>query len=432
MASPSWRGSRSAESPLNGPDRLVTQTKYAPISELLSELKSGRPIVLVDDAEPEAAGDLVCAAEQATPRTIGFFSRQGGGVIGLALAAERCDELQLVLRPDEHEPGAGPESPTFDARRYVRTGISATDRATTILTAIADDARPTDFRKPGHVHVLRARPGGVLARAGVPEAAVDLARLAGFRPAAIVCSLIDRDGELARLPKLRAFARKHKLKMGTIADLIAHWVRNEVLVQRVSVAETQNALGTFRLISYYSLADRQAHYVLCKGEVGGPVAAGSPLLERPVLVRVHSECFTGDVFHSRRCDCGEQLAAALKMVESEGEGALVYLRQEGRGIGLLNKLRAYKLQEQGRDTVEANEELGFPADRRDYGLAWQILRDLGVRKIRLMTNNPAKVYGLGAYGLEICERVPLAISPNKANLRYLETKRLKLGHHLKG
>jgi 3,4-dihydroxy 2-butanone 4-phosphate synthase/GTP cyclohydrolase II len=408
----------------------MTVTRFASIPELLAELKAGHAVLLANGTGREAVGDLVCAAEWVTPRLVSFFSREGQGTTGLALATEKCDALRLSVRPEEFEPGGGRETVTFDARKYVRTGLSATDRATTILTAIADDAKPSDLKRPGHVHALRAVPGGVLARVGMAEAAVDLARLAGLKPAAVLCPVMARNGELAHLPKLRVLAAKRRLKLGTVPDLVAHWVRNEVLVRRVASALTQNEHGAFRLLSYYSLVDRQAHYVLCKGEVGDRAGRSVHLLERPVLVRVHSECLTGDVFHSRRCDCGEQLAAALRMIEAQGEGALVYLRQEGRGIGLLNKLRAYKLQEQGRDTVEANEELGFPADRRDYGTAWQILRDLGITKIRLMTNNPAKVYGLEAYGLEICERVPLPVSPNKANLRYLETKRIKLGHHI--
>jgi 3,4-dihydroxy 2-butanone 4-phosphate synthase/GTP cyclohydrolase II len=319
---------------------------------------------------------------------------------------------------------------SVDARAGVTTGRSAKDRATTILTAIADDAEPTDLVKPGHVIALRAQPGGVLARAGTTEASVDLARLAGLKPAAVIGSLVDEEGELARLDELNAFANNYEFKVTSITDLIAYRVKNERLVQRLTAMENTTPYGDFRLIAYYSHVDKRAHYVLSKGDVGNPDEMKNGRgPDRPILVRAHSECLTGDVFHSQRCDCGEQLARALQMIEDAGEGVLVYLRQEGRGIGLLNKLRAYKLQERGLDTVQANEELGLPADRRDYGIAWQILRDLGVRRLRLITNNPAKVFGLEAYGLEICERLPLKVPPKEANRQYLQTKKDKMGHY---
>ena len=399
------------------------------IPEILDELRAGKAIVLADSLEQESVGDLVCAAEKVSPRLLNFMCRRAGGLLGLTLTAEKCDELHLLPPVEESEAGRTPLTMTIDARRNVKTGLSATDRATTIQAAIADGARSTDLTRPGHVHALRSRSGGVLARAGTTEASVDLSRLAGLKPAGVTCAIMDEDGELARGPQLFAFAEEQGLKIAAITDLIAHRVRSEDLVERVGSTEVQNPHGTFRLLSYYSLVDRQAYYVLCKGEVGSAQRRrGNRHLDRPILVRVHSECLTGDVFHSRRCDCGEQLASALQMIEKEGEGALVYLRQEGRGIGLLNKLRAYKLQEHGRDTVEANEELGLPADGRDYGIGWQILRDIGVRKLRLVTDNPAKVYGLEAYGLEICERVTLPVLPNESNLRYLTTKKHKMGH----
>lgn len=401
----------------------------SPIPEILQDLRAGRPVVLVDRSDRESVGDLVAAAETVTPRLINFMARDARGMIGLALTAEKCDALHLLPLTEDRESTATSMTMTIDARRSVMTGLSARDRATTILTAIGGDARPSDLKRPGHVIPLRARPGGVLARAGTTEASVDLARLAGLTPAAVICAILDEEGELAQVPRLIRFSRKHRLRMASITDLIAYRVRNEDLVERISCSETRTLFGTFRLIPYHSLVDRQIHYVLCKGEFAVPgTRTGKASNSDPVLVRIHSECLTGDMFHSRRCDCGDQLAGALRLIESEGRGALVYLRQEGRGIGLLNKLRAYKLQEFGRDTVEANEELGLPADRRDYGIAWQILRELGLSRLRLITNNPAKVYGLEAYGLTICERVPLTIAPTEDNRRYLETKKRKMGH----
>lgn len=407
----------------------MKNARWSPIPELLMDMRAGRPVILVDRAEDQSVGDLVCAAERITPRLINFLAQEARGLIGLSLTSEKCDALHLFPLSEDPDASGVAMTMTIDARRSIKTGLSARDRATTILTALADQATPSDLKRPGHVIPLRARAGGVLARAGTTEASVDLARLAGLKPAAVICAILDDEGELAQMPYLVRLSQNHQLKMALITDLIAHRVRSEDLVQRVSCVETGTPYGAFRLISYYSLVDRQAHYVLCKGDVGKPPPRGGrALLQRPVLVRVHSECLTGDVFHSRRCDCGEQLAGALRKIEAEGEGALVYLRQEGRGIGLLNKLRAYKLQEYGRDTVEANEELGLPADTRDYAIGWQILRDLGLSKLCLITNNPAKIFGLEVYGLEICERVHLSIRPTEDNRRYLETKKHKMGH----
>ena len=404
------------------------ETQFTSIPEALEELRSGRPILLVDSAEPDSIGDVVVAAEKMTPALVNFVTSEARGILGLSLPAEQCDALMLAHSSEDHDSGLSAMTLTIDARRSIQTGLSARDRCTTIKTAIAPETKPSDLKHPGHIHALRARPGGVLARAGTTEASVDLTRLAKLNPSAVICTVMDKEGELALLPELLEFARKHELKTVAITDLISYRVRNESLVQRIATTETSTALGDFRLISYYSLVDRQAYFVLCNGEVGLPKKPKNGGIDRPVLVRAHSECLTGDVFHSMRCDCGQQLTGALEMIAEKGEGALIYLRQEGRGIGLLNKLRAYKLQEHGRDTVEANEELGLPADHRDYGIGWQILRDLGVRKLRLITNNPAKVYGLEAYGLEISERIPVTIPPTDSNRKYLETKKRKMGH----
>ncbi|MDA0837405.1 MAG: GTP cyclohydrolase II [Planctomycetota bacterium] len=406
---------------------MATKIQISEIPELLTDLKKGKPVVLLDSEDHDSAGDILIAAECISARQINFFIRETGGLIGLALTAEKCDQLHLLPSFDDPETQATAMTMTIDARRFIKSGLSATDRLTTIMTALEDKASPTDFRRPGHVHPLRARHGGVLVRAGTTEASVDLVRLSGMKPAAVICSIMDADGEVAQMKDVLAFARKHKLKVGTITGLIAHRVKYEELIQRMTSEEIQNEHGNFRLISYYSQLDDQAHYVLCKGDVGR-ARRNASAIDRPLLARVHSECLTGDMLHSRRCDCGQQFANALKMIEEEGEGVLVYLRQEGRGIGLINKLRAYKLQELGRDTVEANEDLGFPVDRRDYGIGWQILKELGVRKLRLITNNPAKIYGLEAYGLEITKRVQMPVTPNNSNLRYLETKKQKLGH----
>ncbi|MDP6118882.1 MAG: GTP cyclohydrolase II [Planctomycetota bacterium] len=406
---------------------MAAKRNISEIPDLIRDLKKGKPIVLLDSDERDAGGDVLIAAECITARQLNSFAREAGGMIGLALTAEKCDQLHLLPSFDDPESQATAMTMTIDARRFIKSGLSATDRVTTIKTALADDASPTDFRKPGHVHPLRARRGGVLVRAGTTEASIDLVRLAGMKPAAVICSIMDSEGEVAQMKEVLSFARKHRFKAGTITDVISHRIKSEDLIQRMTHEEIQNEHGTFNLISYYSQLEDQAHYVLCKGDIGRPRGNGNPI-DRPLLVRVHSECLTGDVLHSQRCDCGQQFASALKMIEKEGEGILVYLRQEGRGIGLINKLRAYKLQELGRDTVEANEELGFPADRRDYGIGWQILKDLGARKLRLITNNPAKIYGLEAYGLEITKRVQMPVKPNKSNLRYLETKKQKLGH----
>jgi 3,4-dihydroxy 2-butanone 4-phosphate synthase/GTP cyclohydrolase II len=382
-------------------------------------------VILVDDEDRENEGDLCMAAEKVTPEAINFMARFGRGLICLSLTEERLEQLNLSLMVPDYENSSGfgtAFTVSIEARHGVTTGISAADRATTVQTAIADDAGPNDLARPGHVFPLRAREGGVLRRTGQTEGSVDLARLAGLKPAGVICEIMNDDGTMARMPDLLEFARSHQLKIVTIADLIQYRLRHETLVRRVALATMPSIYGDFRTLVYENDIDHVDHMALVKGEI-------SP--DDSVLVRVHSECLTGDAFGSLRCDCGEQLRAALKMIEAEDRGVLLYMRQEGRGIGLKNKIRAYGLQdEEGLDTVQANERLGFPADMRDYGVGAQILHDLGVRKMRLITNNPGKRAGIEGYGLTIVDRVPLEIQPNEKNLEYLRTKRTKLGHVL--
>jgi 3,4-dihydroxy 2-butanone 4-phosphate synthase/GTP cyclohydrolase II len=379
----------------------------------------------VDDADRENEGDLCMAAEMVTPEAINFMAKNGRGLICLSMTEERLDQLNLSMMVPDYENTAGfgtAFTVSIEARHGVTTGISAADRATTIQTAIAADARPNDLARPGHVFPLRAREGGVLRRTGQTEGSVDLARLAGLQPAGVICEIMNDDGTMARLPDLMDFAAEHDLKIVTIADLIQYRLRKEMLVRRAALAAMPTAHGDFATLVYENDIDHVDHMALIKGEFQADDA---------VLVRVHSECLTGDAFGSRRCDCGEQLQAALKMIEDEGRGVLLYMRQEGRGIGLKNKIKAYGLQDsEGLDTVQANERLGFPPDLRDYGVGAQILRDLGIRKMRLITNNPGKRAGIEGYGLQIVERIPLEIQPNEKNLEYLRTKRAKLGHVL--
>ncbi len=404
---------------------------FATIPEILEELRQGRLIVLVDDASRENEGDLVVAAEKATPEAVNFMARFGRGLICLAMSNELADRLAL---PPMTERNTAPLGTAFtvsiDARRGVTTGISAADRATTIQTAMREDAGPEDLVRPGHVFPLRAREGGVLVRAGQTEGAVDLTRLAGLKPAGVICEVMNDDGTMARMPDLVEFCNKHELKMCTVADIIEYRRRREKLVRRDLTVKLPTEFGEFDLILYSSLIDDYHHIALCFGGVGREDPARD-LSQEPVLVRMHSQCLTGDIFGSLCCDCGPQLRRAMEMIGEAGVGAVVYLRQEGRGIGLEMKLHAYKLQqEQGLDTVEANEWLGLPADKRDYGIGAQMLLDLGLRKIRLLTNNPRKLIALEGYGLEIVERVPIVIPPTEANQRYLQTKRDKLGHLL--
>ena len=404
---------------------------FSPIPEMLEELKAGRMIVLVDDASRENEGDLVIAAEKVTPQAINFMTRHGRGLVCLALAAEKVDALRLTPMTGRNESHHGTAfTVSIEARTGVTTGISAHDRAHTVLTAVGPDAKPGDLISPGHVFPLRAREGGVLVRAGQTEGAVDLARLARMTPAGVICEIMNEDGTMARLHDLERFIKKHGLKMCSVADVIEYRRRTEKLIERGVSVKLPTQCGEFDLTLYNSLVDPNPHLALCMGGIGTADAPAN-LADRNVLVRVHSECLTGDVFGSLRCDCGRQVRAAIEMIAKEKLGVLLYMRQEGRGIGLENKLKAYKLQqEHGLDTVEANVHLGFPPDKRDYGIGAQILVDLGLRNIRLLTNNPKKMVGLEGYGLRIVERVPLVVPPSDESRDYLRTKRDKLGHLL--
>jgi 3,4-dihydroxy 2-butanone 4-phosphate synthase/GTP cyclohydrolase II len=394
------------------------------IEDAIADIREGKMVIVADDEDRENEGDLVCAASAVTPEIINFMAREGRGLICLALTAERADELDL--RPmSEHNTEALSTAFTVSidaaARFGVTTGISAWDRAKTIQVCMDPESRPADLRRPGHVFPLRARAGGVLRRVGQTEASVDLARLAGLTPAGVICEILNEDGTMARRPQLEEFAAKHDLKFVTVAQIVAYRLQRERLVHREAEATIPTPFGDWRIIAYKNDVDAHEHVAMIKGEVEGVP---------DVMVRMHSECLTGDVFHSMRCDCGEQLNSAMQQIEREGRGVIVYLRQEGRGIGLVHKLRAYNLQDQGMDTVEANEALGFRPDLRDYGIGAQILLDLGLSSVRILTNNPKKIVGMDGYGLSVSEQLPLAVAPNPHNTDYLRTKRERMGHLL--
>ena len=393
------------------------------IDGAIDDIAKGKMVILVDDEERENEGDLCMAAEKVTPEAINFMARYGRGLICLSLKPSRVEELKLPMMTDENTSPFGTAfTVSIEAKKGVTTGISAADRAKTIHTAIDQKTRPEDLARPGHVFPLKARAGGVLQRAGQTEGSVDLARLARLYPAGVICEIMNDDGTMARVPELMEFAKKHNLKMITIKDLIKYRMRTELFVKRLATVKMPTKYGDeFTVIAYTNDIDNNIHIALVKGEI-------KP--EDEILVRVHSQCLTGDVFGSLRCDCGEQLYKAMEMIKKEGKGVILYMKQEGRGIGLINKLKAYELQDKGLDTVEANIKLGFKPDLRDYGIGAQILVDLGVRKMRLMTNNPKKIVGLEGYGLKVVERVPIQSMPNDKNIIYLKTKKKKLGHML--
>jgi 3,4-dihydroxy 2-butanone 4-phosphate synthase/GTP cyclohydrolase II len=395
---------------------------FSTVEEALEDIRAGRMVVVCDDEDRENEGDLTMAAQFCTPEAINFMAKEGRGLICLALTPERCEALGLDLMAAKNEsPFETAFTVSIEARDGVTTGISAADRARTVQVAIDPQTAPRDLVQPGHIFPLKAKSGGVLERTGQTEAAVDLARLAGLNPSGVICEVMNDDGTMARVPDLERYCARHRLKMITVADLIAYRRRHDRLVERVVTTRLPTAFGDFDVVGYRSLVDDKHHVAMVKGEVDGA---------EDVLVRVHSECLTGDVFHSLRCDCGEQLESALAMIEREGSGVLLYLAQEGRGIGLLNKLKAYNLQDQGLDTVDANLELGLPVDLRDYGIGAQILADLGLSSIRILTNNPKKIRGLEGYGLSVTEQIPIVHAANPHNERYLQAKRDRLGHAL--
>ena len=402
--------------------RKKPKSVFAPIEKAIDAIRDGEMIIVVDDEDRENEGDLTIAAEKITPAAINFMARYGRGLICTPMTEDRLRELDLAEMAPENTARFGTAfTVSIEAKGLTSTGISAPDRAATVLAAIDPATRPSDLARPGHTFPLKARNGGVLVRAGQTEAAVDLARIAGLYPAGVICEIMNDDGTMARVPELTKFARRHKLLMITIADLIQYRMRTEALVRRVASASLPTDHGQFHVIAFESIIDRETHVAMVKGEIGEG---------EDVLVRVHSRCLTGDVFHSARCDCGRQLEAALTKIEEEGRGILLYLNQEGRGIGLANKIRAYELQDQGLDTVEANERLGFKADQRDYGIGVQILKDLGVKSMRLLSNNPRKLVGIEGYKLSVAEWIPLEIPPSEHSRNYLHTKKHKLGHKL--
>lgn len=407
------------------------EVRFSPIEEILEELRAGRMVVLVDDTARENEGDLTLAAEKVTPEAINFMLKHGRGMVCMPITEEKADALDLPLQTPANTSSFGTAfTVTIDAKTGTTTGISAADRAATIRLAASDECRPTDLARPGHVFPLRARAGGVLVRTGQTEGSVDLCRLAGLKPAAVICEILNDDGTMARRPQLLEFCRQHGLKMCTVDQVIRHRRQHERLIKHLETCRLPTEYGPFTLHLYGTLINNEVSLALCKGDLKPSDAQGHVVHEEPVLVRVHSECLTGDILCSVRCDCRQQLHRAMLMVQEAETGLVLYMRQEGRGIGLPNKIHAYALQDQGLDTVEANLQLGFKADERDYGLGAQILSDLGIRKMRLLTNNPKKYVGLQSYNMEIVERVPIVIEPNDENRCYLQTKKDRMGHLL--
>jgi 3,4-dihydroxy 2-butanone 4-phosphate synthase/GTP cyclohydrolase II len=406
--------------------------EFSGIAEVMEDLRRGRMIVLVDDEDRENEGDLVAAAELVTAETINFMAKYGRGLICLPMTGQKCDSLGLHAQSPENTARLGTAfTVSIDAREGISTGISPADRAHTIRVAADDRTKAADLVRPGHVFPLRAREGGVLIRAGQTEGAVDLMRLVGLKPAGVICEIINDDGSMARVPQLLKYCEKHDLKITSIARLVEYRLQREKHIRRIQEVKLPTDYGEFKLIGYESPNSAEPHLALCKGGIGELDADGNVIVhDDVVLIRVHSECMTGDLFHSQRCECGYQLITAMQMIEEAGRGALIYLRQEGRGIGLANKLNAYRLQEQGYDTVEANIELGFMPDKRDYGIGAQICRDLGLKKVRILTNNPKKVSRLEVYGIKVIEQIPLKAKPGRHNIDYLRTKKKRFGHIL--